>query len=1240
MTPQALLRYDLATILPDRFCLHELFEQQVVHFPDTLAVVYEDAHLTYEELNAEANQLAHLLRELGVGRETPVGIFMERSGEMVVAILAVLKAGGAYVPLDPTYPLNRLAYMLKDAGMPILLTQSHIASRLPEHKVTRVHLDSEQGRISRQATTSPNNLTKPDCLAYIIYTSGSTGMPKGAGCLHSSVINFLADWEKRQPIRMGDHVSCWTSLSFDVSVYEIFSALLAGGTLYVVPDHIRPTPPTFIDWLYRNGIHSAYVPAYMLADLAASLEQRKDRLPLRRLKVGVEPINELLLARIAAQIPDLHIVNCYGPTETTIGTLLYSFQPDKAQNRNVPIGRPVQNTYAYLLDDDMQPVADGEIGELYIGGVGVGRGYVNHPDLTAARFIPDPFRPGTRIYRTGDLARYLPDGNVEFIGRIDQQVKFRGLRIELGEIEARLRGHPSIQEAVVLLRHDVPGQKQLVAYVRPETQPEVSSLQLRQFLRNDLPTNMIPSVFVTLAEFPLTPSGKIDRRALPAPDLDVQSVPSEKVAPRDALEEMLAEAWKETLDLPDVDIHADFFDLGGTSILAAILFAGIEERLGEVTHFVALLDHPTIAGLAQYFRDHYPEAVAPILGHDGSPPAADQPQVDDNMVEHVRQLVRASQPYKPIPPAAAKNPTAVFILCPPRSGSTLLRVMLGGHPSLFAPPEMDLLSFADLGERRQALDGRFAFLREGLLRALVQVKETAVEEAQEIVAQFEEQRLPTQEFYRLLQNWIAPRILVDKSTAYATDLKVLQRVEEWFESPRYIHLVRHPYGMIRSYARIHMDQLCVRYEHPYSTRRLAELIWLVSQQNIHAFLASVPADRQLQVHFEDLVADPQQTIARVSTFLGLDDHPAMLQPYQDPEGRMTDGLYPESRTIGDLTFHEHRGIEPAVAGRWKTTYRGDFLGEVTWKMAETLGYPRVVPDWSVLVPIQPAGSRPPFFCIHGFGGGVADYAELARLLGPDQPFFGIQARGLDGQGEPASTVEEMATDYVRAIQSLQPEGPYHLGGYCLGGVVAFEMARQLEEQGERVATLAILEGLAITRREAWRHLWKPRAMLNSLRNLPLWIREHYSVLGQDGWLLPAIRRNLPRTYDGALHEAGAGDMEAVLRGTACEQPQWPAHVRELAWHHYRALQNYRPQPYAGRAALFRVQTLPLLRASDPFMGWKKVIQGGLDVYRISGQHDTILKPPYVMELAAELQDCLAKASSTSSPPADAVLPSA
>ena len=582
---------------PAQACLHQLFEQQVELTPEIVAAASGKEQLTYRQLNQRANQLAHFLQEQGVGPDALVGVCLEPSVQMVIALLGILKAGGAYLPLDPTFPEKRLAFMLADARPALLVTRQGLCSGLPDFTRPLLCLDTDENRLLTQPQTNPASPTTPDHLAYVIYTSGSTGTPKGVALAHRGVVSLLTDFQQRQAIQPGEGCSWWTSPSFDVSVYEIFSPLLAGGSLQVIPESLRLDAPRLLDWLQAHLICSAYLPPFLLADFAVWVQSHPGASSLRRLLVGVEPIPDALLTRLSAQLPALCILNGYGPTETTICSTLYMVDPAHSHPGNTPIGRPAANTQIYLLDAALQPVPVGVVGELYIGGVGLARGYLNQPELTAQRFIQSPFRLGEHLYRTGDLARYLPDGNLMFVGRSDTQVKLHGVRIELGEIETTLARHPLVKQAAVLLHEQPSGGKHLVAYVTPTQDPPPTPNDLRHFLSQRLPHTMLPSAFVVLDAFPLTSTGKMDRNAFPVPhNLQLKQGNAYR-APQTNTEQILVVIWQQVLGVESIGVDANFFELGGDSIMSIQIVAHATEA-GLHLSPQHIFQAPTIADLA------------------------------------------------------------------------------------------------------------------------------------------------------------------------------------------------------------------------------------------------------------------------------------------------------------------------------------------------------------------------------------------------------------------------------------------------------------------------------------------------------------------------------------------------------------------------------------------------------------------------------------------------------------------
>ncbi|HYO16786.1 MAG TPA: amino acid adenylation domain-containing protein, partial [Thermoanaerobaculia bacterium] len=1210
---------------PTDVCLHELIAAQVERSPGRIAVTSEGEALTYRGLSTAAGRFARQLRELGVGPEVPVGVCAERSLELVVALLAILQAGGAYLPLDPDDPAERLEHALADSGVPVLLTQERLLGRLPAHGARTLLIDDAAVEKGSAEPPSPDSASgvEPGNLAYVIYTSGSTGRPKGTMNTHRGIVNRLLWMQEAYGLGADDRVLQKTPFSFDVSVWEFFWPLLTGSRLVMARSGGHKDSGYLVRTIIAEEITTLHFVPSML-QVFVDAPGVEGCASLQRVICSGEALSADLQHRFFSRL-GARLYNLYGPTEAAVDVTHWTCERE-GRRGVVPIGHPVANTQIWLLDASLHQVPVGVAGELHIGGIQVGRGYWNRPDLTAERFIPDPFspEPGARLYKTGDLARRLPDGAVDFLGRIDHQVKVRGLRIELGEIEVALAAQPSIREAVVLARRPegsagTIGAVELVAYVIPAASgngaaPAPTLAGLRESLARSLPEHMLPTALVVLDAFPLTSSGKTDRRALSriAPERPA-GTPAERVKPRTELERFLAGLWSETLGglpMESFGIHDSFFDLGGNSITGAILVNRLQKALGEIVHVVAIFDTPTIAGLAGWLAAEYPDAVARIWGPESLGDAGlaaeleDTRSVDEERLEEVRWLIR---PLAPDDTLGAKNPPAVFVLSPPRSGSTLLRVMLAGNPRLFAPPELELLNFNTLAERRDAFPGRDAFRLEGLLRAVMEVRGCGPDKARDIIDCFTASGLTTRELYRTLQEWIGDRLLVDKTPTYAWDPATLRRAETAFEGARYIHLVRHPYGMIHSFEEARIDQIFFHEDHPFTRRELAEALWVIAHRNILDLLDEVPGDRQLTVRFEDLLANPESELRRICDVLGVDYHPDMAMPYKEKGARMTDGLHAESRMLGDVKFHEHKGVEQGVADRWRESYRRDFLGDVTWRLAARLGYDvereRVgasrIP--SSLVKLRPGTTRPPLFLVHPVSGELLLYRHLVNALGPDREVYGFQAQGFHEGEQPLETLEEMADLYVEVLLAVQPEGPCLLAGSSMGGLLAFEIARRLRALGREVALTALLDAPdpAVVARET--RDAEGEAELDILRH----------ATGGKASLSPEDLRGL--TPDQRLELVLEKGREAGGFGAGIG----PAELRRLVHlveANRRALRAYHSEP-----ADLRVVYIRAAQGVRADAAWEPLALGGVEVHEIPGSHLSMHLPPHAGELAEILR---------------------
>jgi amino acid adenylation domain-containing protein len=866
---------------PQDWCIHQMIEAQVERTPNAAAVVYEEQQLTYRELNTQANQLAHYLQALGVKPDTLVGICVERSLEMLVGVLGILKAGAAYLPLDPTYPQDRLAFMLSDAQTPVLLTQQYLVNDLPENDANIICLDTFWEIIAQQSEENPTSNVISGNLAYVIYTSGSTGKPKGVQITHQNLVHSLIARFAcySEPVI---HFLLLSSLAFDASIPGIFWTLCQGGTLYLPEENSQWELPKLIQMIAQNSIsHLITLPSLyeLILEQANSVEQLTS---LTTVIVVAEACSKDLVRHHAQKLPETSLLNEYGPTEGTVWSSVYNLYPHK-EPLQISIGRPIANTQFYILDKALQPLPVGVPGELHIHGVGLTRGYLNLPGLTAEKFIPNPFsnQPGGRLYKTGDLACYLPDGNVEFLGRIDNQVKIRGYRIELGEIEVILCQHSSVREAVVIVNEDKPGDKSLVAYVTTYEEQILSTNTLRRFLQEKLPDYMIPTSFVILDTMPLMPNGKVNRKALRASNSNTRVRSSQQVLPRTLLEQKLVQLWEETLQISPIGVTENFFDLGGHSLLAIRLLAEIEKHLGYSLPLVI------------FFREGTIEKIAIML------------------------------------------------------------------------------------EREQ-----------------------------------------------------------------------------------------------------------------------------------------------------------------------------------------------ESN------------------------------------------------DSQLLIPLQTQGDRPPLFLIHQHGGYGLSYSQLAQTLGKEQPLYALQARGLDGKQQPLDSIEAIASTYLAIIREILPHGPYLLGGHSFGGLVAFEIASQLEAQGEKVENLLIIDThppLPTAELEA--SVEDDTALVAFLvEQIGLYANETINISQQE---LSTLEEAEKLNY-----------VLQILRNHEVIPPDADTNFITGFINVYKAnsqaIINYQPQPIQSPLSVFKTQGLTELFPVDPTVGWHKLALGEVQVYSLIGDHHSILKEPHVKHLAEAIQKVVSK----------------
>jgi amino acid adenylation domain-containing protein len=600
---------------PKQQCLHHLFEAQTARAPDNIAVTCDQQQLTYQELNQRANRLAHQLRGAGIGPEALVAISIERSLEMIIGILGVLKAGGAYLPLDPSYPAERLAFMLRDSQAKVLLTQQSLREALPMYQGQVICLDEDWLKAAPDNDEDPSVPISPDNCAYVLYTSGSTGMPKGTMITHYNVVRLFQATDSCFDFDEHDVWSMFHSYGFDFSVWEMWGALLKGGRLVIVPYWVGRSPEAYYNLLSEQGVTILNQTPAAFRQLIRHEQNvgRSQFLRLRRVIFGGEAL-ELESLRPWYEMhgdEQPQLVNMYGITETTVHVTYRALQLADIGKGSV-VGRGLDDLQVYLLDEVLEPVPVGVAGEIYVAGGGLARGYLNRPELTAERFIPNPFstQPGARLYRSGDIGRYLTDGGIEYLGRADQQVKVRGYRIELGEIESVLGQHISVREAVVVTREAKSGERSLTAYVVPDLGQEIQVSELRGYLKQKLPEYMMPASFVILDALPLTSHNKLDRRALPDPEPYHPALESTFIQPQTEMEKTLCDIWQTALQIEGVGINDNFFDLGGHSLLVVQVQHSILQDLNITVPIVDLFLHPTISSLSKHLSQQQPEMVS------------------------------------------------------------------------------------------------------------------------------------------------------------------------------------------------------------------------------------------------------------------------------------------------------------------------------------------------------------------------------------------------------------------------------------------------------------------------------------------------------------------------------------------------------------------------------------------------------------------------------------------------------
>ena len=929
------------TAYPRESTLHELFEETVQRYPEHVALQDGQTTISYQELNERVNRLAHYLSETGVTPGSFVALYLERTPELMIAVLAIIKAGACYVPLDLAYPAPRIEFMLHDTHAAVVLTDSLLAEKLPNTQAQIIELNRESETIAQQPSSNPGISTEPMSAAYVIYTSGSTGQPKGVVVPHRAVIRLV---KNTNYIELGpvDVIPQISNAAFDAATFEFWGSMLNGTRLAFIPKDILLSPSEFVQTLRELNTSAFFITTAYFNQIVKEIPDAFAS--INTVMFGGEAVDASAVRAALKGTPPKHLVHVYGPTENT--TFSTFFQVDHVDDTatNVPIGDPIANSTCYVIDKYNKICPPNVPGELLVGGDGVALGYHNRPELNAERFIDNPFDPESGpVYRTGDSVRYLSDGSIEFLDRIDQQVKIRGFRIELGEIEALLQQQESVQEAVVLAKENNLGEKQLVAYYVSSNGDATDAQHVKQVLSETLPEYMVPTFFVEIDTILINANGKVDKRALPDPVTDLDSRHTEYVAPRNKIETFLVDLWKDILGLETIGVYDNFFDLGGNSLKAAVFVNRLQKEFNETVHVASIFKAPSVAEFALFAAEYYKDTIKTRLGDDALEEARYNIKVEDDLQKIDDSQVQAFQNIiHPLPDreidVPGKNPPAIFVLSPPRSGSTLLRVMLAGNKRLFSPPELDLLSFNTLQERKEAFsDEGLEIWLQAPIRAIMELKGMEAQQAAQLMHQYEARNLSVKEFYAELQKMLGDRLLVDKTPTYPFNPHILQRAETDFDNALYVHLVRHPYAMIYSFIEAKLDQNFFRYEHNFTRRQLAELIWIVSNRNILDFLETIPEERQYNLRFEDLLHDPQHELQPLCQFLNIDFEPDMLEPYKGK--KMTDGVNKSTQMVGDFKFYLHKNINSGVADRWRKFHNSDFLSDLAWELAARFDYP-------------------------------------------------------------------------------------------------------------------------------------------------------------------------------------------------------------------------------------------------------------------------------------------------------------
>jgi amino acid adenylation domain-containing protein len=1202
---------------PDEATVSERFERQVERTPEAMALQFEGTSLSYRELDRRANQFAHYLRKQGVGPDRLAGIYMDRSPGMVIALLGILKAGGAYVPLDPEFPGERIGFIMDDAGLTVVLTEEPLLGKLPSLQAPAICLDALSGVLAQESAEPPERTATARDLAYVLYTSGSTGKPKGVEIPHGAVVNFLASMQREPGLAAGDAVLAITTLSFDIAGLELLLPLTVGARVVVAPRAVVTDPHEIARRITEGGVTALQATP---ATWRMLLDSGWAGHPGLKALCGGEALSRELADRILERCGELW--NMYGPTETTIWSTTCRIRA----SRPITIGRPIANTQAYIVDGRLQPVPVGVVGELLIGGAGLARGYRNRPDLTAEKFVPDPFgvSPSGRLYRTGDLARYLPDGEIDFLGRSDFQVKVRGFRIEPGDIEAHLADVPGVKEALVVASDDASGEKRLVAYVIPTTQQplefwmasasgadqQVYDEALYDIMNGDETRNAC-----FLNAFRRTARGEVvldvgtGNSAILA-RLAVEAG-ARKVYAVEILEEPArqAEALVKRLGLQDkiVVLHGDATKVALPERID-IMVAEVIGLIGDADGLERLiaLCRPRLKPGGRVIPGRVETRIAaaslpeeflnrPVFGAEAAP--------------YVKGIFRAvgyrfdlRLALAGATPAHFASTTGVFETCDlaaARPAATERSFTLTVNRA--APIDGFLLWLSIQLTEQDVLDGMADHISWLPVYLPVFCPPLAVEPGDEIQATMTSS---------LAEN------------GWHKDYRIQGRVVRGgrviapfdYSSPHYARAFRQTPFYQRLFAG---DALPVRKAVGGAVTAgslraaLSDALPNYMVPSAFVFLDRWPLTPNGKVDRKQLPAPRAEDMDRSATF-----EPPRTRVEIALAGLWAD-LFHQPRIGRKDNFYDlggHSLMAVNLFGRIEREFGKRLALAALFKAPTLAGLAAVVESqldpkarWSSLVPIRADHSRQHLFCVHGAGGNVLLYRDLARNLETGISIYGLQSQGLDGQSPSLKTIEEMAVHYLRDVLSLQPEGPYFLTGYCMGGLVAYEMAQLLDRSGQEVAFLGLLDTYNPVSALPISHLHLLRQKLgfhvgNFARLRP-------------GEMMSYVGEKIRLARDGELANVlGLGRKDDGDRGDGEGSEALHAPIQRT---NDRAAELYQPAVYRGRVTLFKPREHYDFQP-DPTLGWGELAQGGLDVVELPMNPHAMLVEPFVRHLAQEL----------------------